>query len=59
MIVGTAAGALLWARFRPRPFRFGQDTPCGCAGRPATGPQSSIIFHARKGHRSQILVKLK
>lgn len=59
MIVGSAAVALLWGRFRRRKSRFGLETHCGCAGSPATNPQSSIIFHARKGHRPRVLVKLK
>jgi hypothetical protein len=59
MIVAGATTALLWGRFRRRKFRFGQDTHCGCAGNSAAASQSSIIFHARKGERPQVLVKMK
>jgi len=59
MIVGIATTALLWGRFRPRKFRFGHDTHCGCASGPAGASQNSIIFHARKGHRPRVLVKMK
>jgi hypothetical protein len=59
MIVAMAATALIWARFRRRRFRFGHDTPCGCANNPAGASQSSIVFHARKGERPKVLVKMK
>jgi hypothetical protein len=59
VIVGTTAAALLWGRFRRRKFSFERDTHCGCAvGRKAFLPPS-IVFHARKGERSQVFVKMK
>lgn len=59
MIVTGALTALLWGRLRSRKFKFGRDTHCGCAGSPTTASQSSIIFHARKGERPRVLVKMK
>ena len=56
-IVGLAAAALLWSRFRPRKFSFQRDTHCGCSASGQAGPQQSIVFRARKGERPQVLVK--
>jgi hypothetical protein len=58
-IVAAAATALAWRQFRPRKFRFDRDTHCGCAMSEGRAVQSSIVFHARKGERSQVLVKMK
>ena len=57
-IVALVAGLFLRERLRRRQFSFGQDTHCGCAG---SGPaeKSSIIFHARKGERPAVTVKMK
>jgi hypothetical protein len=54
-IVAVTAGLFLRARLKPRRFSFERDTHCGCAGQPAA--QGSIVFHARKGERPQIVVK--
>jgi hypothetical protein len=59
MIVAGAATALLWGRFRRRTFRLGQDTHCGCVGSQANASPNTIIFHARKGERPQVRVKMK
>jgi hypothetical protein len=56
IIVAVAAAALLWGWIRRRKFRFDRDTHCGCG---TSSQQGSIIFHARKGERSQVLVKMK
>ena len=58
-IVGMAAGLLLRSRFRPRKFSFERDTHCGCTAGHGPAPQHSIVFHARKGERPQIIVKMK
>jgi hypothetical protein len=58
-IVGAAAALLLWSRFRPRKFSFQRDTHCGCSSHAGAAPQQSIIFHARKGERPEILIKNK
>jgi len=59
MIVAVAAGALVWGRIRRRKFRFARDTHCGCSAIHSSPPQSSIVFHARKGERPAILMKMK
>ena len=56
IVAGTAA-AFLRAKMRPRRFSFERDTHCGCAA--PTGSKNSIVFHARKGERAQIIVKSK
>jgi hypothetical protein len=59
LIVALAAGLLLWGRLRPRRFRFGRDTHCGCSSPSSSGPRTSIVFHARKGEQPRVLVKMK
>ena len=59
-IVALAAGLLLWGRFRPRKFSFQRDTHCGCSMPGASAAQkSSIVFHARKGERREVVVRMK
>jgi hypothetical protein len=57
-IVGTAAVLLLAGKVRSRRFRFGRDGHCGCAVSPST-PPPSVVFHARKGERPRVFVKMK
>ena len=59
LIVGIAASALLWGKFRRRRFNFQRDTHCGCSAPGTSGNSGSIIFHARKGERPQVLMKMK
>jgi hypothetical protein len=59
-IVALAAGLLLWGRFRPRKFSFQRDTHCGCSAPGESSAQkSSIVFHARKGERREVVVRMK
>jgi hypothetical protein len=58
-IVSAAAVLLLRARFRPRKFSFQRDSHCAGCSVGNTAPQHSIIFHARKGERPQIVIKPK
>jgi hypothetical protein len=55
VIVAVTAGAFLRAKLRRRKFSFERDTHCGCAS--PSGSNNSIVFHARKGQRAQIVVK--
>jgi hypothetical protein len=55
-IVAAAAGLLSWSRFHRRQFSF--HTHCGCSAAGSTPPQGSIVFHARKGERPSVLVKM-
>ena len=58
IIVAGAAAGLLWGVMRRRKFRFERDTHCGCATS-AGEHQGSIVFHARKGQKPEVLVKMK
>jgi hypothetical protein len=59
-IVAAAAFLLVARGLRRRKFSFARDTHCGCSGANSTaGQQSSIVFHARKGHRPEVLVKMR
>ena len=59
VIVVLAAAGLLWGRFRRRKFNFHRDTHCGCAPPDQSPTHQSIIFHARKGERPQVIIKKK
>jgi len=58
LIVAGTAGAFLWNKFRPRKFDFARDTHCGCSTGGDAGRKASVTFRARKGERSQIVVKM-
>jgi hypothetical protein len=58
-IVGIAAAALLWSKFRPRKFSLERDTHCGCSTPGQSHSQSSMVFRARRGEKPQITVKMK
>jgi hypothetical protein len=59
LIVAATAALLIWSRVRRRKFQFGRDTHCGCSSPAKVAPQSSIIFHARKGEPTRVTVKMK
>jgi hypothetical protein len=59
LIVVAAAALLIWSRVRRRKFQFGRDTHCGCSSPAQVAPQSSIVFHARKGEPTRIYMKMK
>ena len=59
LVVAIAAALLVWGRVRRRKFQFGRDTHCGCSPPSASASQSSIVFHARKGEKPTILMKMK
>jgi hypothetical protein len=59
IIVATAAALLVWGRMRRRKFQFGRDTHCGCSSPAGAGSKSTIVFHARKGEKPRVFVKLR
>ena len=59
LIVAATAAAFAWRKFRPRKFSFQRDTHCGCSSSAADQAPPSIMFHARKGGRSEITVRTK
>jgi hypothetical protein len=58
-IVGLTGAVFLWNRFRRRPLSFQRHSHCGCTAPVQTSPQSSIVFHARKGGPSRVVVKMR
>ena len=58
-IVASVAGLFIWGQFRRRKFSFERDTHCGCSAHGKSEAGSSIVFHARKGGRPEVVVKMK
>jgi hypothetical protein len=58
-IVALAGGLFLRGQFHRRKFSFERDTHCGCSAHGQSGTKSSIVFHARKGERPEVVVKMK
>ncbi len=58
-VVASAAAALVGSKFRRRKFSFERDTHCGCTAVSDFTPQSTIVFRARKGARSEVRVKMR
>jgi len=59
LIVAFAAVMLLRQKLRPQRFSFGSHAGCGCTAVAHTGPQTSIVFRARKGYRPEVRVKIR
>jgi hypothetical protein len=59
MVVGTAGIFAFRAWPRRRKFSFEHDTHCGCGSGGGTPNKNSVVFHARKGARGQVIVKMK
>jgi len=59
LIIVAVTGALfVRARLRRRKAKFPCDSGCGCSSSsPAPGP--SVTYHARKGERPEIIVKMR
>ncbi len=58
VVAGTAGVFLARAWPRRRKFSFQRQTHCGCGGGGQPG-RNSVVFHARKGGRAQVIVKMK
>ena len=56
-IVAVTAALFVRARLRRRRAKLPCDTHCGCAGSAPKG--QSVVYHARKGERPEIIVKMK
>lgn len=59
LIVAVTAGLFILPRLRPRRFNFEHDTHCGCSSKSNGAAPQSVIFRARKGQRSEIIVRTK
>jgi hypothetical protein len=58
-VVAATAGLFLRATLRRRKFSFARDTRCGCSSTHHAAARTSIVFSARKGERSKIILKNK
>jgi len=58
MIVAVTAALFIRARFMRRKAKFPCDSGCGCASNTAA-PGPSVVYHARKGERPEIIVKMR
>jgi hypothetical protein len=58
-IVAATALVFVFNKFRRKKFSFQRDTHCGCSGAGNSASKGSIIFHARKGERGEIIMKMK
>jgi len=56
-IVAVTGVLFLRARLRRRRNGLPCDSQCGCPG--SASSASSVIYHARKGRRPEIIVKMK
>ncbi len=59
LIVAATALLLVWSKLRRRKLSFARDTHCGCGAIQEPPPSGSIVFRARKGHRAEVLVKMR
>lgn len=58
-IVAATAALFVASRLRRRKFSFERDTHCGCSAPARDGAKQSIVFHARRGERPVVTVKMK
>jgi hypothetical protein len=58
VIVALTAALFVRARLRKRRSGLPCDSHCGCAGS-TEPPKESVIYHARKGERPEIIVKMR
>jgi hypothetical protein len=56
-IVALTVAAFVGRSLRRRKFSFARHTHCGCVSSSALPAKSSIVFHARKGQRPEILIR--
>jgi hypothetical protein len=59
VVAGTAGAFVARAWPRRRKFSFERQTHCGCGTAGHAGAKNSVVFHARKGQRAQVIVKMK
>ncbi len=57
-IVAATAVLLAWGRWRHSRSVFGRRAHCGCATAGSAAAPGSIVFHARKGGRAGVIVKM-
>jgi len=57
-VVALTAALFLRARMRRSKSKLPCDSQCGCASS-AEPPKETVIYHARKGERPEIIVKMR
>jgi hypothetical protein len=57
-IVGVAAVLMARGRLRRGKLNFERRTHCGCSAEGSAASGGSILFHARKGERSRVVVRM-
>jgi len=58
-IVVVTAGIFAWRRLRSRKSPLGRESRCGCTTPSGPAEKGSIVYHARKGQRPEVIVKMK
>ena len=58
-VVAVVAGLFLRGHLRRGKFSFKRDTHCGCSTPGPAADKGSIVFHARKGGRPAVTVKMR
>jgi len=58
-LVSITASLFAWKRLRLRKFKFGRGNHCGCGAGGHADRQPSILFQARKGGASRVVIKAK
>jgi hypothetical protein len=59
VVAGTAGMFLARAWPRRGKFSFERQTHCGCGTAGQDGSRNSVVFHARKGQRARVIVRMK
>jgi len=57
-IVAVTAALFVRARLRRNKAKLPCDSQCGCANT-ANPPKETVVYHARKGERPEIIVKMR
>jgi hypothetical protein len=59
VVAGTVGVFLTRAWPHRRKFSFERQTHCGCGSAALAAAGHSVVFHARKGERARVIVKMK
>ena len=58
MIVAVTGALFVRARLHRRKGKLPCDSQCGCSNT-ANPPKETVVYHARKGERPEIIVKMR
>jgi hypothetical protein len=59
LVVGSTAGWMFWKKWGPRKLRFDPIGACHCGLARTAARRPSVVYHARRGERPQVVVRLK